>query len=46
MLYKYYGKYKEMFEDSKGVNRRHKWKDTQQNGQTNKDRRTKHYTEN
>ena len=33
MAYKYYGKYKEKFEDSKGVNRSRKRKDTQQNGQ-------------
>jgi hypothetical protein len=29
MVYKYYGKYKEKLEDSKGVNRSRKWKDRQ-----------------
>jgi hypothetical protein len=29
MVYKYYGKYKEKFEDRKGVNRSRKWKDRQ-----------------
>jgi hypothetical protein len=29
MAYKYYGKYKEKLEDSKGVNRSRKWKERQ-----------------